>query len=75
MASADLLAWLGQSTLAGSMAVAAVLLVRRPMRRLFGARVAYALWIVVPLALLAKNNHFCCNGSICCSSSKSYSTC
>ncbi|KGO99569.1 TonB family protein [Novilysobacter defluvii] len=53
MASAELLAWLAQSTFAGSIAVAAVLLARRPMRRLFGARVAYALWILVPLALLA----------------------
>src|SRR5690606_17195084 len=53
MASADLLAWLGQSTLAASIAVVAVLLARRLMRRLFGARVAYALWALVPLALLA----------------------
>ena len=53
MAGAELLAWLAESTLAGSIAVAAVLLARRPMRRLFGARIAYALWILVPLALLS----------------------
>ena len=33
--------------LAASAAVIAVLLLRRPVRRLFGARVAYGLWTLV----------------------------
>lgn len=53
MPSAELLAWLGEATATGTLAVGVVLLARRPVRRLFGARVAYALWALVPLAFLA----------------------
>ena len=53
MASTELLAWLGEATVAGSLAVLLVLLARIPLRRLFGARLAYALWLLVPLALVA----------------------
>jgi len=42
-----------RANLAGSAAVVAVLLLRRPVRRLFGARVAYGLWALVALAVLA----------------------
>jgi len=39
--------------LAASAALVVVLLLRRPVRRLFGARVAYGLWTLVALAVLA----------------------
>ncbi|WP_045737212.1 TonB family protein [Xanthomonas sp. MUS 060] len=41
------------TALAGSGAIVAVLALRAPMRRVFGAGIAYALWIAVPLASLA----------------------
>lgn len=41
------------TALAGSAAIVAVLALRAPVRRMFGASVAYALWSVVPLAMLA----------------------
>ncbi|WP_045728128.1 TonB family protein [Xanthomonas sp. GPE 39] len=41
------------TALAGSGAIVAVLALRAPMRRVFGAGIAYVLWIVVPLAILA----------------------
>ncbi len=44
---------LGSTALVVSVAIAAVLALRVPMRRAFGASIAYALWIAVPLALLA----------------------
>ncbi|MBO9828690.1 TonB family protein [Xanthomonas sp. A2111] len=44
---------LGTTALVVSVAIAAVLALRVPMRRAFGAGIAYALWIAVPLALLA----------------------
>ncbi|WP_045760920.1 TonB family protein [Xanthomonas albilineans] len=44
---------LATTALAGSVAIVAVLALRTPMRRVFGAGIAYALWIAVPLALLA----------------------
>ncbi|MCW0391835.1 TonB family protein [Xanthomonas sacchari] len=44
---------LGSTALVVSVAIAAVLALRVPMRRAFGAGIAYALWIAVPLALLA----------------------
>lgn len=40
-------------SLAASAASAIVLLIRRPVRALFGARVAYALWWLLPAAILA----------------------
>lgn len=53
MESREAIALLVQATLVGSAAVALVLLARRPLRRTFGARVAYAAWWLVPAALLA----------------------
>ncbi|MCC4591454.1 TonB family protein [Xanthomonas sacchari] len=44
---------LGSTALVVSVVIAAVLALRVPMRRAFGAGIAYALWIAVPLALLA----------------------
>jgi beta-lactamase regulating signal transducer with metallopeptidase domain len=42
-----------RANLALAVAVAGVLVLRRPVRRLFGARIAYGLWILPPLAVLA----------------------
>ncbi|MCE7033543.1 TonB family protein [Lysobacter sp. GX 14042] len=53
MESAELLAWVVEGALATALATALVLLARRPVRRLFGARTAYGLWALVPAALLA----------------------
>src|SRR5436190_5967427 len=47
---ADLLVGLIQFNLAAGAAVALVAVMRQPVRRAFGARVAYALWLLVPLA-------------------------
>ncbi|MET0549317.1 MAG: TonB family protein [Xanthomonas sp.] len=44
---------LGSTALVVSVAILAVLALRVPMRRAFGAGIAYALWTAVPLALLA----------------------
>lgn len=51
--NADLLSAVAAATLCGSLAIAAVLVLRRPFRRAFGAQVAYAAWILVPLAVVA----------------------
>lgn len=51
MTSAEVYAWLVEATLASSAAIGLVLLVRRPLRRHAGARVAYGLWALVPTAL------------------------
>ena len=53
MTSADLLSLLVEATVATTMAVVLVLAVRPPLRRLAGARVAYGMWALVPVALLA----------------------
>ena len=54
MGSAEaLLRWLVDGSLAASAALLLVLALRRPLRRAFGAQVAYAAWVLVPLALLA----------------------
>jgi TonB family protein len=53
MESRDAIALLLQATLVGSAAIALVLFARQPLRRVFGARVAYAAWSLVPAALLA----------------------
>lgn len=50
---AELAAFLVEATLAGSLALALVLVLRRPLRALLGASAAYALWLCVPVALLA----------------------
>ena len=49
----DLLQWLVQSTVASSAAILLVLVLRRPLRAAFGAGIAYALWALVPLLIVA----------------------
>lgn len=51
--SAELLQGLVETALAASAAAVLVLALRLPMRRLFGARTAYALWLLLPVALIA----------------------
>ena len=53
MASNELLQGLIEATVAGSAAAALVLALRRPMRAAFGAQIAYALWLLPALAMLA----------------------
>lgn len=49
--AADVLALLIKTNLAAAAAIITVLALRRMTRRAFGARVAYALWLAVPLAV------------------------
>ena len=49
----SLLRWLVDGSLAVSGALLLVLVLRRPLRRAFGVRVAYGAWALVPLALVA----------------------
>lgn len=53
MTTADVAGWLLKASLASSLAIVLVLLLRKPMRMAFGAGVAYALWGLVPVSLLA----------------------
>lgn len=53
MASRELIALFLQATLFGSVAVCLAMTLRRPLRDAFGARAAYAVWWLVPVALLA----------------------
>lgn len=53
MAAADLLQALGEVAAAVTLALLAVLMLRRPLRALAGPCVAYALWLLVPVAALA----------------------
>lgn len=53
MASHELLQGLIYAALTSSAAIVLVLLLRRPFRKAFGAQVAYALWGLVPMAVLA----------------------
>lgn len=53
MNAADVLALLAETTVAVSVAVVLVLLLRRPLREAFGAAVAYGAWLLVPAAILA----------------------
>lgn len=48
-----LVQWLFNGAVATSVALLLVLALRLPLRRAFGARIAYAAWALVPLALLA----------------------
>lgn len=50
--SADILAILLRVTLIASAALAVILVLRRPLRALFGAQVAYAFWLLAPIATL-----------------------
>jgi beta-lactamase regulating signal transducer with metallopeptidase domain len=47
----DILLTLVRANLAASIAILLVLMVRAPARRLFGAELAYALWLLVPAAM------------------------
>jgi len=49
----DIMVKLSLLTLVGSAAPIAVLLLRLPLRKLFGANVAYTAWGLVPIALCA----------------------
>ncbi len=49
----DLLTQLLQANLAAAAAIAVVLILRRGVRVAFGAQIAYALWLLVPLAAAA----------------------
>ena len=49
--TADLLTLLWHATLASSIAMVLVLILRKPMRNRFGAHVAYSLWMLVPVAI------------------------
>ncbi|WP_146910153.1 M56 family metallopeptidase [Arenimonas daejeonensis] len=51
--SSELFAQLVQATLLASAAVAVAWLLRSPVRRSLGARAAYALWLLVPAAVVA----------------------
>ena len=53
MASPEVLALLVRLTLAATLALAIVFLLRRPMRRAFGLNAAYAVWTLVPALMLA----------------------
>ncbi|RYF68387.1 MAG: biotin transporter BioY, partial [Comamonadaceae bacterium] len=53
MTAADLFPTLCETTVAGSAPILLVLALRRPLRRAFGATIAYAAWALVPLAMLA----------------------
>ncbi|WP_340644239.1 M56 family metallopeptidase [Phenylobacterium sp.] len=50
---ADLIADLLRANLAASLAILLVLALRLPARRVFGAQIAYRLWLIVPLAFAA----------------------
>ncbi|WP_425998163.1 M56 family metallopeptidase [Caulobacter sp. DWR1-3-2b1] len=51
--ASDILALLLRANLAIAAAVLLVLVLRRPVRSMFGARAAYGLWLIAPLAVLA----------------------
>src|SRR3546814_17885134 len=53
MMSTNLVALVLATTAVSSVTVLFVLLLRRPLRAAFGARVAYGLWSLPPLAILA----------------------
>lgn len=53
MSAADVIALLVETTVAASVSVLLVLLLRRPLRKAFGATVAYASWCLVPAAVVA----------------------
>src|SRR5689334_5860937 len=51
--TSEFLLTLGKANLAAAAAILAVILLRRPARAMFGARLAYLFWLVVPAAALA----------------------
>lgn len=52
MIAATLAGWVGEALVASALLIALVLIVRVPVRRAFGARVGYALWLLPVLRLL-----------------------
>lgn len=53
MASAELLALLLRLAVGATFALAIILVMRRPLRYAFGANAAYAVWMLMPLLMLA----------------------
>jgi beta-lactamase regulating signal transducer with metallopeptidase domain len=53
MMTHDVFELLIRAAISVSIAVAIVMVLRGPVCRVFGARVAYAFWILVPVTLLA----------------------
>lgn len=53
MMANDILLFLGKANIALAAAVLLVLALRRPVRKAFGARSAYALWLIAPLSIVA----------------------
>lgn len=51
--STDILALLARATLALSAALILILALRHPLRAAFGAQIAYAFWLIAPIATLA----------------------
>ncbi|KQV57609.1 MULTISPECIES: M56 family metallopeptidase [unclassified Caulobacter] len=51
--TSDLILFLLKANLALAAAVLLILVLRKPVRAMFGARSAYALWLVAPLSILA----------------------
>ncbi|PIB91883.1 M56 family metallopeptidase [Caulobacter sp. FWC2] len=51
--TSDLILFMAKANLALAAAVVLVLVLRKPVRAAFGARSAYALWLIVPLSILA----------------------
>lgn len=51
MTIVDILIYLGETTLAVSILVLLVLIIRKPIAQLFGPRIAYALWIIPAVRL------------------------
>lgn len=49
----ELFALLAETTVASSIAIVLVLLLRQPVRRMFGAAAGYSSWLLVPAALIA----------------------
>lgn len=49
----ELLKWIIDASLLGSAASIVTLLLRRPLRHFFGARLAYQIWFIFPLSLLS----------------------
>ncbi|MBO6963080.1 MAG: hypothetical protein JJ850_00580, partial [Kordiimonadaceae bacterium] len=51
--TADSFTLLMNATLAATVAIFAVAVMRGKLRQLFGARVAYTFWLIVPMAVIA----------------------
>ena len=51
--ASELIGWLLETSVASSAAIVLVLLLRRPVRHLLGAHIAYLLWLLVPVAVIA----------------------